>query len=104
MINGPTGKRNPYPQRQSLNGALVGKLDPHVIGGIPTLALDYSPLWDINLGRWTFDAVRRGYRSRLIDEFQLLELVEGGHITGPGGAPYGSTGVVVNCPIVARLL
>ena len=22
-----------------------------MIGGIPTLALDYSPLWDINLGR-----------------------------------------------------
>jgi len=24
--------------------------------------------------------------------------------TGPDGAPYGSTGIVVNCPIVARFL
>jgi hypothetical protein len=75
-----------------------------VIGGIPTLALDYSPLWDINLGRWTPDAVRRGYRSRLIDEFQLLEFVRRGHITGPAGARYGSVGIRVNCPIVHRFL
>jgi len=103
MINGPTGRRNP--QRQGLNSALVDQLDPlHVIGGIPTLALDYSPLWDINLGRWTLDAVRRGYRSRLIDEFQLLEFVRRGHITGPAGARYGSVGIRVNCPIVHRFL
>jgi hypothetical protein len=103
MINGPTGRRNP--QRQGLNSALVDKLDPlHVIGGIPTLALDYSPMWDINLGRWSPNAVRRGYRSRLIDEFQLLEFVRRGHITGPAGAPYGSVGIRVNCPIVHRFL
>lgn len=43
MINGPTGRHNP--QRQGLNSALLDHLDPlHVIGGIPTLALDYSPL------------------------------------------------------------
>ena len=103
MINGPTGRRNP--QRQGLNSALVDQLDPlHVIGGIPTLALDYSPLWDINLGRWTLDAVRRGYRSRLIDEFQLLAFVRRGHITGPAGARYGSVGIRVNCPIVHRFL
>jgi len=40
----------------------------------------------------------------VIDEFQLLSLVVGGHITGPMGKPFGSTGIVVNCPIVARLL
>jgi len=98
-----TGKRTP--QRQGLNSALVDKLDPlHVIGGIPTLALDYNPLWDINLGRWTPDAVRRGYRSRLIDEFQLLEFVRRGHITGPAGARYGSVGIGVNCPIVHGFL
>ena len=75
-----------------------------MIGGIPTLALDYSPLWDINLGRWTPEAVRRGYRSRLIDEFQLLEFVRRGFITNPAGAPYGSVGIRVNCPIVHRFM
>ncbi|MDQ3723962.1 MAG: hypothetical protein M3376_13075 [Actinomycetota bacterium] len=103
MINGPTGTRNP--QRQGLNSALLDHRDPlHVIGGIPTLALDYSPLWDINLGQWTPNAIRRGYRSRLIDEFQLLGFVQRRHITGPKGARYGSIGIRVNCPIVHRFL
>jgi hypothetical protein len=103
MINGPTGRRNQ--QRQGLNSVLRDHLDPlHVIGGIPTLALGYSPMWDINLGRWTPNAIRRGYRSRLIDEFQLLEFVRRGHVTGPNGARYGSVGIRVNCPIVHRFL
>jgi len=103
MINGPSGRRNP--QRQGLYSALRDKLDPlHVIGGIPTIALDYSPLWDINLGQWTPDAIERGYRSRMIDEFQLLGFVRRGFITGPMGKPYGSVGIRVNCPIVHRFL
>jgi hypothetical protein len=107
MANGPTGADNP--QRQGLNSALSDKdgrgmpLPPmHVIGGVPTLALDYSPLWDINLGNWTQNAIDKGYRSRMIDEFQVLRMVELGHITGPMGKPFGSTGIVVNCPIVMR--
>lgn len=105
-LNGPTGADNP--QRQGLFSALTdgdGTLPPlHVVGGVPTVSLDYSPMWDINLGQWTQAAIDAGYRSRLIDEFQILQLVEGGHITGPDGAPYGSVGIIVNCPIVARLL
>ena len=106
-VNGPTGADNP--QRQGLNSALTDKdangmpLPPtHVIGGVPTIALDYSPLWDINLGQWTPNAIAKDYRSRMIDEFQYLRMVELGHITGPDGMPFGSTGIVVNCPIVMR--
>ncbi len=109
IANGPTGADNP--QRQGLNSALSdvgadGKPLPplHVIGGIPTLALDYSPLWDLNLGVWTKNAIDKGYRSRMIDEFQLLEFVRRGFITGPDGKPFGSTGIVVNCPIIMRFL
>jgi len=101
--NGPTGADNP--QRQGLGSALLDDLPPmHVVGGLPTIALDYSPLWDLNLGEWTQAAIDAGYRSRVIDEFQILALVRDGWITGPDGAPYGSTGIVVNCPIVARFL
>jgi len=101
--NGPTGRENP--QRQGLNSALANEGPPlHVIGGIPNVANDYSPAWDINLGEWTREAIDKGYRSRVIDEFQILGLVRDGWITGPGGAPYGSVGIVVNCPIVERLL
>ncbi len=101
--NGPTGKDNP--QRQGLNSALSGEGPPlNVIGGVPNVANDYSPTWDINLGYWTQDAISKGYRSRVIDEFQILGLVEGGFITGPSGKPYGSVGIIVNCPIIERFL
>jgi len=107
--NGPTGVKNP--QRQGLFSALSDKTlkgEPapplHVIGGIPTVALDYSPLWDLNLGEWTQEAIDKGYRARVIDEFQYLGLVQQGWITGPMGKPFGSTGIVVNCPIVERFL
>jgi len=101
--NAPSGKENP--QRQGLNSLLRGDGAPlHVIGGIPNVANDYSPIWDLNLGFWTDEAIRLGYRSRLIDEFQVLDFVQEGWITGENGKPYGSTGIVVNCPIVDRLL
>lgn len=103
FANGPTGKGNP--QRQGLNSALMGEGSPlNVLGGIPTIATDYSPLWDLNLGVWTQEAIDNGYRSRLIDEFTILGFVEEGWITGPVGAEYGSVGMVVNCPIVFRFL
>jgi hypothetical protein len=101
--NGPTGVDNP--QRQGLSSALMGEGSPlNVLGGVPTIATDYSPLWDINLGEWTQEAVDNGYRSRVTEEFQILGLVQQGWITGPGGAPYGSVGIIVNCPIVFRFL
>ncbi|MDQ3699660.1 MAG: hypothetical protein M3442_01930 [Chloroflexota bacterium] len=110
IANGPTGKDNP--QRQGLNSAVGdgpmangGDRPPlNVIGGIPTISLDYSPLWDLNLGEWTQDAINRGYRARVNEEFQILGLVQQGWITGPGGRRFGSTGIVVNCPIVHRFL
>jgi hypothetical protein len=103
FINGPTGKDNP--QRQGFNSALTDGLSPlNVLGGIPTIATDYSPIWDLNIGQWTQKAIDNGYRSRLIEEFQILGFVEKGWITGPGGAPYGSAGIAVNCPIVYRFL
>jgi len=103
FANGPTGKGNP--QRQGLNSALMGEGSPlNVLGGIPTIATDYSPLWDINLGVWTQEAIDNGYRSRLTEEFAILGFVEKGWITGPGDAEYGSVGMVVNCPIVFRFL
>jgi hypothetical protein len=103
FANGPTGTGNP--QRQGLNSALSDGRGPlNVLGGIPTIATDYSPLWDVNLGEWTQTAIDNGYRSRLTEEFAILGFVERGWVTGPGGAPYGSTGIIVNCPIVFRFL
>ena len=99
----PPGGVNP--QRQGLSSALLSKRSPlNVLGGIPTIATDYSPLWDVNVGEWTQAAIDAGYRSRLTQEFQILGFVVDGWITGPGGKPYGSSGAIVNCPIVFRFL
>jgi hypothetical protein len=106
FTNGPTndfGEVNP--QRQGFNSAIVGQGGPlNVLGGIPTVATDYSPLWDLNIGEWTQEAIDNGYRSRLTGEFDILGMVVRGFVTGPGGGSYGSSGVIINCPIVHRFL
>ena len=103
MVNGFTGKD--HPQRQGLNSALSDGRSPlNVLGGIPTIATDYSPLWDLNVGAWTAEAIDKGVRTRVTEEFNILGLVEDGWITGPDGGDYGSVGFVVNCPSVHRFL
>lgn len=107
FANGPTnfedGTANP--QRQGFESAVRGEGGPlNVLGGIPTIATDYSPLWDLNVGEWTPEALERGFDSRLTEEFQILGFVERGWLTGPGGSPYGSSGFIINCPIVHRFL
>jgi len=75
--NGPTGIDNP--QRQGLSSAIQdGKSPLNVLGGIPTIATDYSPLWDANLYAWTKKAIDRGYRSRNFEEFRILGLAQQG--------------------------
>ena len=103
-VNGPTGADNP--QRQGLNSLLLeeGNGPLNLFGGVPTIALDYSPLWDMNLGMWTQEAIDNGYRSRMIDEFQYLGMAQGGFITSPEGEPFGSSGIIINCPVVFRFL
>lgn len=103
FVNGPTGKGNP--QRQGLNSALSDGASPlNVLGGIPTVATDYSPIWDLNPSVWTQQAIDASYRSRMTDEFSILGMVEKGWITGLDGKKFGSVGLVVNCPIVYRFL
>ncbi len=103
FANGPQGKGNP--QRQGLNSAIADGGGPiNVFGGVPTIAGDYSPIWDLQMGEWSKEAVANGYRSRLIEEFEILRFVQDGHITGPMGKPYGSSGIIVTCPVVMRSL
>jgi hypothetical protein len=103
FANGPTGKDNP--QRQGLNSALSDGASPlNVLGGVPTVATDYSPIWDLNPSVWTQRAIELGYRSRMTEEFSILGLVQKGWITGLDGKKFGSVGLVVDCPIVYRFL
>ncbi|WP_143764311.1 DUF7482 domain-containing protein [Cognaticolwellia mytili] len=106
FTNGPSNVESEVnPQRQGFNSAILGEGGPlNVLGGIPTIATDYSPLWDLNLGQWTQEAIDNGYRSRMTEEFAILGMAQRGFITGPGGSAYGSSGIIINCPIVNRLL
>jgi hypothetical protein len=68
------------------------------------VALDYSPAWDAQLYTWTDDAINKGYRGQLKDEFTILTLVQDGLLTGfPAGAPFGTSNFSINCPIALRL-
>ncbi|GCE07794.1 DUF7482 domain-containing protein [Dictyobacter aurantiacus] len=126
LINGQTGATNP--QAQGFNhllldtgaaldatpenigtGKAIDHADPlNVQGDFPTLADPmhanaYSPAWDLQLGQWTNAAVSQGLNTRQTDENDILNLVNQGLITGPGGAPFGSVGIVINCPPIAFL-
>jgi hypothetical protein len=102
--NGPENGQCNNPQRQGLSADLADGYRPNnVLGGIPTIALDYSPAWDAQLYAWTQAAIEAGYRGQLREEFQILTFVQDGLITGPGGAKFGSSGFSINCPIVLRL-
>ena len=102
--NGPEQDGCDNPKRQGLSADLAdGHRPNNTLGGIPTIALDYSPIWDANLYEWTPDAISNGYREQLREEFQILTFVNDGLLTGPGGKPFGSAGFSINCPIVIRL-
>ncbi|HEY5962021.1 MAG TPA: hypothetical protein VIV60_35930, partial [Polyangiaceae bacterium] len=79
----------------------------NVFGDFPTLsdprhADAYSPLWDAQLGEWTAKAIAEGYDKRQIDENVIFNLAANRPdlLTGPGGAPYGSVGIDINCAVI----
>ncbi len=102
--NGPEAGGCNNPLRQGLSADLADGARPNnVLGGIPTIATDYSPVWDAQLFAWTQDAINQQFRGQVREEFQILTFVRDGLITGPGGAKFGSSGFSINCPIAQRL-
>ncbi len=100
--NGPRDCDNPM--RQGLDAAVSDGFRPNnTLGGIPTLALDYSPAWNAQFYEWTPSAVENGYRGQLREEFQILTYVRDKILTGPNGSKFGDSGIIINCPIVQRL-
>jgi len=102
FINGPMGKDNPF--RQGIQSAMVDGVDPlNIFGGIPTINLDYSPLWDAQLIQWQAAAIEKGYRTRIIDLLQMYGLEKKGVLEAFGGGPIKRSGIIINCPVIARL-
>jgi len=99
FVNGQTGAGNP--QRQGLNSALLDGLDPlNLLFWAPNQGR-YSPLWDVHPAQWSAAAVASGQNVRQTDRSALLNLVQKGIVTGPGGAAFGPGGFIVNCPIIS---
>src|SRR5919106_183847 len=103
-VNGPSTGGCENPQRQGMYAALTdGHRPNNVFGGIPTVASDYSPVWDANPFEWTAAAIENGYRGLVNEEFRILTLARDGYITGLNGGPFGSAGFVIVCGVAARL-
>ena len=93
FANGPTGMDNPF--RQGLNSALSdgGHGPLNVLGGMPTINLDYSPIWRLFPVRWTEDAIAKGYRTKLTGAIDIenagakgiVEIDRRGRRTAEGG-------------------
>jgi len=102
VANGPTGRDNP--QRQGLDSALSDGRGPlNVLGGIPTINLDYSPLWRLFPTKWTNAAIEHGYRSRLTDAIEIANFQAKGFLTGLDDRALRPVGFIVNCPVVYRV-
>ncbi len=126
FINGQAGANNPQAQgfvhlvldghasedASAGNTAMINALRNggdllNVFGDFPTLsdprhADAYSPLWDAQLGQWTQKAINAGLNTQQIDEVVVFNLAatRPDLLTGPGGAPYGSVGVDINCAVI----
>lgn len=102
FANGPTGADHPF--RQGVNSALSDGRSPlNVLGGIPTINLDYSPMWRLFPVKWTDDAITRGYRTRMTDAIHIEDTGAKGFIESLEGGPPAALGFLINCPVVYRI-
>ncbi len=102
FANGPTGLEHPF--RQGVNSALSDGRGPlNVLGGVPTINLDYSPIWRLFPVVWTEEAIRNGYRTRLTDAIHIEDTAAKGWITSLDGGEVRAVGFLINCPVVYRV-
>ena len=99
FVNGQTGANNP--QRQGLNSAVLDGLDPlNLLRWNPSQGR-YSPMWDVNLAKWTDQIVAAAQNLRQTDVGTAQGLAQQGQLTAPDGSPLTASGFIVNCPIVS---
>jgi hypothetical protein len=105
LQDGAPNNETHHPWRQGLNSHILQEGDPlNILGAIPTVALDYSPLWNFNLYKWTNYSIANGIRTRLTGEFEVLGMAAAGYITNADGSPLGDAKIFTNCPVVHRFL
>ena len=101
FVNGQTGANNP--QRQGLNSALLDRLDPrNVLRWTPNQGR-YSPMWDVNLAKWSDTLVATGQNVLRRDFNDIIGLANHGFISAPDGRAFEASGLIVNCPIICQV-
>jgi hypothetical protein len=99
FVNGQTGATNP--QRQGLNSAVLDGLDPlNLLRWNPSQGR-YSPMWDVNLARWSDQIVAAGQNLRQTDVGTAQGLAQKNQLTAPDGSALTASGFIVNCPIIS---
>jgi hypothetical protein len=103
FVNGPTGIDHPF--RQGVNSALSdgGHGPLNVLGGIPTINLDYSPIWRLFPVLWTEEAIEKGWRTKLTNAIDIENAGAKGIVVSIAGGPPQAVGFLVNCPVVYRI-
>lgn len=97
FVNGQTGVLNS--QRQGLNSAVLDGLAPlNLLRWNPSQGR-YSPMWDVNLAKWTDQIVAAGQNLRQTDVGTAQGLASKGQLTAPDGAALKASGFIVNCPL-----
>jgi hypothetical protein len=99
IVNGRTGPKDP--ERQGLNSALSGEgpsLD--ILAHFKEISAGYSPMWDVQLGEWTKEAIENNQRKLITDGNDITAKSEAGLLVSPVGGPVKTTGNLVNCPVV----
>jgi len=64
---------------------------------------EYSPLWDLQVGVYSDEAVAEGQNGLKTDANTVRRLAARKLVTSPGGEPLGSANVLINCPALAFL-
>ena len=122
FVNGPVGQESPPAQgithliRDGLNAQELNLENTELLEALrnggdlenvfevfptlldPTLAQAYTPLWDLNVGVWSDEAVAEGRNVALRDANEIRAVAATGELTSPGGLPLASANEVINCP------
>jgi hypothetical protein len=76
----------------------------NILSAVPTVAFDYSPLWNFELFAWTGYSIKNGIRTKLTGEFEALGMAAAGYLTNSSGGPLEDNKIINNCPIIYRFL
>lgn len=96
-------------QNTALIEALVAGGDSHNVLDFfttlrdPALARLYTPMWDLQVGEWSPEAVASGQNVAQTDANVIRQLAVRRVVTSPGGVQLHSSNAVVNCPILGFL-